>query len=155
VHVKRSIVLILAVLPLLACSFGKKKRDLRYPEVYVNTWDGSNFRSVRWNAGQHRGPCPLVIRLPAGDMGAADLADPAGLRRAGWLEHTDRNRVVLYRSSPPALVQCTYEGGRLVEVEVSTREDDRVEVAIGSHWLALPAIPDQVTEALGPPPKSD
>lgn len=151
----RAIVLLLTVLPIVACSFGQKKRTLRYPEVYVYSWNGSHFRSVRWDSSQHTGPCPLIVRLPAGDLGSAALSDPVELRRSGWLERVDGNRVLLYRQTPPGLVQCVYEGGRLVEVEVTSAEGGRVELAVGSRWLALPATPDDITGALGSPPRAD
>lgn len=151
----RSIVLLLAVLHLPACSFGDKKRVVRYPTVFVKNWDGTHFRSVHWDAGMHPGPCPFIIRLLTGDLSTDSLSNPTELRRNGWLETSDGDRVVLFRQSPPAFIQCMYQAGRLVEVELSVADGDRVEVAVAGQWLALPATPDQVTEALGPPPKAN
>jgi hypothetical protein len=47
----------------------------------------STYFSVKWvRDAASPDPCPLVVHLPAGDVGDKDLAEPGGLLRLGWEE---------------------------------------------------------------------
>ena len=63
-----------------------KPRHLVYPDgVKIIGWHVPNFEVCLWDRDpKNPRPCPLVVHLPTGDVGSKELADAAGLKRAGW-----------------------------------------------------------------------
>src|SRR5262249_10509427 len=58
---------------------------LIYPNGVTLFSRGGVCSSVQWQ-NDNPGPCPLVLHLPAGDLGARELADPQVLQARGWVQ---------------------------------------------------------------------
>jgi hypothetical protein len=62
-----------------------------YPGTYeftgIQRFRGADYFGLKWvpNPGEV-GPCPVVIHLDDGDVGAAEWAEPKRLLRRGWVE---------------------------------------------------------------------
>jgi hypothetical protein len=100
-------------------------------------------------------PCPLVVHLPTGDLGDKELADPNGLKRAGWEERDVGKGIteLLFRAGPPMVV-CQYRGGALIGVGVSTLSGNGGgpgSLSVNGKRVTLPATDEAIVSVLGQP----
>src|SRR5437868_1770407 len=119
-----------------------KPRHMEYPQgVTLEGWHVPNFEVCIWNRDPDAPlPCPLVIHLPAGDLGDKELSDTAALKRAGW-EEQDNGTLLLLRGAS-AQVSCKYRGGALVGVSVSALPSSGGGpgvVSVAGKQVSLPA----------------
>jgi hypothetical protein len=131
-----------------------KPRHLIYPGgVTIVGWRVPSFESCIWDCPPNvPGPCPLVVHLPAGDLGDKELSDAAALKRAGWEEQTNGN--LLLRAGN-GMVCCGYQGGVLTGVSVSGGSGGPIEFSVNGKRLSLPTTDEAVTAALGQPVRRD
>ena len=84
-----------------------KPRHLVNPQgVTFTGWHVPNFEICNWDRDPNNPqPCPLVIHLPAGDLGDKELSDAAALKRAGW-EQQDNGNLLLRASKGQVCKEC-------------------------------------------------
>jgi hypothetical protein len=138
-----------------------KSRHLVYPGgVTFTGWYAPNFETCIWmRDANNPQPCPLVVHLPAGDLGDKELSDAKALKRAGWAERDagDGRTELTLRANPP-MVACWYQGGVLAGVSVSTLSGNGGgpgTFSVNGKRLSLPATDEAITQALGEPLRRD
>lgn len=149
------LLVVASALPAGGCMM--KPRHLVYPQgVTVTGWYRPNFEICTWGRDPNGPrPCPLVIHLPAGDLGEKELSDVNALKRAGWAERDLGNGLteLTLRANPP-LLRCFYRGGALASVEINTLSGNGGGPGVFSvdgKRVSLPATDEAITAALGPP----
>ena len=150
-----ALLVVLLALPAGGCMM--KPRHLVYPQgVTFTGWYVPNFEICNWDRDPNNPqPCPLVIHLPAGDLGDKELSDVAALKRAGWQEQDNGNLVL--RASK-GLVCCSHQGRVLVGVSVSALPSaggGPIAVSVGGKRISLPATDETITAALRQPVRRD
>ena len=154
---RRFAALLVVMLAVPAGGCMMKPRHLVYPQgVSFTGWYVPNFETCNWNRDPNNPqPCPLVIHLSAGDMGAKELSDAAALKRAGWEEQDNGNLVL---RAGKGLACCSHQGGVLVGVSVSALPSaggGPIVVSVGGKRTSLPATAEAITAALGQPLRRD
>ncbi len=154
---RRFAALLVVLLALSAGGCMMKPRHLAYPQgVTFTGWHVPNFEICSWDRNPNNPqPCPLVIHLPAGDLGAQELSDAAALKRAGWEEQDNGNLVL---RTGKGLVCCSQQGGVLVGVSVGALPGDGggpIAFSVGGKRASLPATDEAITAVLGQPVRRD
>jgi hypothetical protein len=153
----RTAILLALTLTLPAGGCMMKPRHLVYADgVKFIGWHVPKFEICLWEVDpKNPQPCPLVVHLPAGDVGAKDLADAAALKRAGWeqQDNSDGSTTLLFRSRK-SLVVCSHRGGALRGVSVGVLPGDGggpIDASVSGKRVTLPNTDEAITAALGQP----
>ena len=146
-------------LPVGGCMM--KPRHLVYPDGVVFTgWHVPNFEICNWSRDPNNPqPCPVVVHLPAGDLGDKELSDAAALKWAGWEEQDNGNgNTSLWLRAGTGQVNCNYRGAALVGASVSTLSSagsGPVALSVNGKRVILPATAEAITATLGQPLRRD
>lgn len=137
-------------------ALSSRTERLVYPNGVIVFSRGGVCSSVQWQA-DNQAPCPLILHLPAGDLGPRELADPQVLQGRGWVAGfrdpaggtTEYHWEALDNGAEKSFAQVTLNNGALVRVLARSTSD--LEVGINATHVTLPATPSQLQQALGKP----